>query len=560
MKTYISRSKRQQGNTWLTTIMITGLIGFILAVYLTLVQSQNTATFRSQAWNMAMPVVEAGIEDGLAHINANFEVGLDRDGWTQSGNIYTITRSVGESFYMARITNFVAGSYSNCSPVINSYGYVMLPGAMAPANSSVMAAAGLDSTTIAYLGRGVRVQAIPDFIFGRGMVAKESIDLNGNWIRTDSFDSTDPRFSTNGLYWAPWARDHGDIAVNSSLTNSLNIGNAEIFGTVSTGPGGTIAIGPNGSVGDTAWNSSHDGIQTGHSKSDMNVSFKDAKVPFSGGMTPSGGWLTNIMSTSATNATTVTSIPFPTGILGPITTNYPVNNALYPLGSPGPITTNWNNKHTLIDHYTYPTFSYGMTNVATTFTTNRTYYDCLIREGEGGDYRTDTLVGGVYIGANARMYVTTTLNISDLIIKPGVSFRLYTSAASASLAGNNSVNSDGTADAFSFWGLPATTNISFSGNAGFKGTIYAPNADFVLNGTGNSTTIDFSGASITKSARLNGHFNFHYDEALRRIGPFSGYIIDQWVEMTPADVPRFTVTSSGGGTDIQSTGGTISTH
>jgi hypothetical protein len=82
----------------------------------------------------------------------------------------------------------------------------------------------------------------------------------------------------------------------------------------------------------------------------------------------------------------------------------------------------------------------------------------------------------------------------------------------------------------------------------------------VLNGTGNGTIIDFSGASITKSAKLNGHFNFHYDEALRRIGPFSGYIIDQWIEMTPADVPRFTVTRSGGGTDIQSTGGTTSTQ
>ena len=57
-----------------------------------------------------------------------------------------------------------------------------------------------------------------------------------------------------------------------------------------------------------------------------------------------------------------------------------------------------------------------------------------------------------------------------------------------------------------------------------------------MNGGGNNT-IDFIGASITKTARLNGHFNFHYDEALKNVGPSRGFIVTAWNEMTPNEIP-----------------------
>lgn len=558
MKTRPFQNKRERGNTLLVTIVITALIGFILATYLTLVQSQNTATARSQAWNLAMPIVEAGIEDAMAHINENYEVGLDRDGWEAAGGTsYTLPapRSIGDSFYMATITNFVAGNPTNSAPMIDSYGYVALPGAMGAAHTTVLAAAGGLSSTVAYLGRGVRVQTVRDWVFMRGMVAGY-IDLNGNNIHTDSFDSMDPRYSTNGHYYAAWHKANGDLAVNTSLSNSFNIGNADIWGSVSTGPGGAVTIGPNGVVGDNTWHSGgNTGIQTNHLKDDMNVSFPDAELPknFEGyGVPPSGGWLTNVTSSISTNTAMMTSFVYPSSSSGPITTNL-ATSAAYPAGATGPVITNWNSKITSIVSYTYPTFSYPQTNVVTSYTTNAAYYDCLIRANQGGDYEIGTLNGSVYIGANTRLYVTTTCNITGLIIAPGVSFQLYSSAPTSKISGNTAVNSDGTADSFAFWGLPAVTNVSFSGNSSLTGTIYAPNADFSLNGTGNNTEIDFTGASITKSAKLNGHFNFHYDEALRRVGPFRGYIIDSWAEMNPNLIPRFSVTRSSDGISVQST-------
>ena len=94
-----------------------------------------------------------------------------------------------------------------------------------------------------------------DGLYMKAMVAKNKIDLNGNWVRTDSFDSSDTTgtYNTNGRYDPAKAKDGGDVATNSRLIDSLDVWNADIYGHVSTGPGGTVVIGPNGAVGDKAW-------------------------------------------------------------------------------------------------------------------------------------------------------------------------------------------------------------------------------------------------------------------------------------------------------------------
>ena len=37
-------------------------------------------------------------------------------------------------------------------------------------------------------------------------------------------------------------------------------------------------------------------------------------------------------------------------------------------------------------------------------------------------------------------------------------------------------------------------------------------------------------ASISKTVTMNGKFNFHYDENLRRIGPGKGFVPTRWTE------------------------------
>jgi len=89
-------------------------------------------------------------------------------------------------------------------------------------------------------------------VFAVAITAIGNIDLKGNNISTDGFDSADTNYSIRGLY--PWSdlsktKATGDVWTDGILTNSLSVGNASIKGHVKTGPGvNTIAIGPDGSV------------------------------------------------------------------------------------------------------------------------------------------------------------------------------------------------------------------------------------------------------------------------------------------------------------------------
>lgn len=522
MKSHIVNSKgHEQGNTLLVTVVVTGVIGFVLLAYMSLVNYQNGANMRSQAWNAAMPVVEAGIEEALAHLNSRglTNGSLASDGWTQSGTTYSMTRAIGEGLYVVTIANY---SSSTSAPVIESKGYVTKPVTVASGSGPLLAASVSLASGTAYIGRGVRARTQRQGIFTKGMVAKDSIDLNGNNISTDSFDSLDPLYSTNGLYISTKSRDNGDVAVNASVTNSLNAGNANIKGHVAVGPGGTIAVGAQGSIGSSAWvNGGNSGIEPGHAANDMNVSFDDVVVPFAGGSTPGGG-----------HYATVQTVTYPSATTRIVRTNW-VTTSTLPTGAFPPITTNGNGGNKT---YTYQAYVY----FTPTNSSGGTYYNYVLTDG---NYRLENLSGNILVLGDASLYANSSCNVSGLTIEWSRRLNLYSGAPSVSLSGNTTANSDGTADSFAFWGLPTCTSITFSGNAGFTGTIYAPSADFVMNGGGNNT-IDFIGASITKTARLNGHFNFHYDEALQRIGPSRGFIVTSWNELSPAEVPVLTSTLS----------------
>ncbi len=424
-----------------------------------------------------------------------------------------MTRTLGDSFYSVTITNYVAGTTNR--PIIESKGYAVRPTVLASRQGPFLAAAVVLNNTYEYLGRGVRARTQKLAIFGKGLVAKDSIDMNGNNVATDSFDSMDPHYSTNGLYLSTRTKDGGDVAVNASLTNSLNIGNANIRGHVAVGPGGTIAVGNQGAVGSAAWLAAgNHGIEPGWSGNDMNVSFDDVVVPSFAWFAPTGGYYSVIQS-----------VVYPTGTTRVVRTNWVTTSSL-PAGTPSPITTNGSGANKT---YTYKAFVY-----ITPTNSSGTYYNYVLEDGM--NYHKDGLSGNILVLGNANLSVSSSCNITGLTIEWGKHLDLYSSAPSATLTGNSTANSDGTADSFAFWGTTNCTSITLNGNASFTGTIYAPSADFVMNGGGNNT-VDFIGASITKTARLNGHFNFHYDEALKNIGPSRGFIVASWNEMSPSEIP-----------------------
>lgn len=368
------------------TIIIAGIIGFTLASYLTLVSAQNRSVIRSQCWNATMPLIEAGIEEALAHLNKNGLTNLFKDGWSYEFGLAVKRRTLGEGRYVVTII-------PRSQPIIESAGFVPTPIAFGSSMASIFAQITWPwgSESRSEVQRVVRTTVSGGPVFVKAMVAKGRINFNGNNVQTDSFDSADPNFSIGGRYHPSRRKDNGDVATNSGEANMFNAGNANILGYVATGPGGSINIGPNGVVGSLAWfNAGNRGIEPGHFSDDMNMSFPSVEIPFTGGYTPAGGNVTEtniqyryatVTSTEYPTDPTVTGIVTNYGII--TTTNYPtveppegvitnwvtVSTTDYPSPAPpSPITTNI----IMVSSYRYP----GHRPLVTIdyINTNTTYY------------------------------------------------------------------------------------------------------------------------------------------------------------------------------------------
>ncbi len=430
MKLFKPHARKDSGSILTILLIIMTIMGITLASYLGLVRNQNLSTMRSQAWNLAIPVAEAGIEEAMAHLNHD-PTNRTVDGWTLQGTNYVKERYVGTSKYIVKIAN-------SSPPIIVAEAYVTKP---------------LSSDFI-MPPRTLRIVTTNDALFAKGMVAKGTIDLSGNNIKSDSFDSADPLHSTAGRYDPAKAKAGGDVATNSDVVDSLNVWNADIYGKASTGPGGTVRIGSNGSVGDMAWHTSgKKGIEPGFAADDMNVSFPDPKLPFSGGaFAPSAG-----------------------------------GGYKYLLAGGN--------------------------------------YEMAALDMSGNDE--------MYVAGPSVLVIDGNLKMAgraQITIGPTGSLTVYVVGTSAQVSGNGVANNSGNALNFTYYGMPSNTDISFSGNAGFIGTVYAPYANLTLGG-GGSDTSDFAGALIANTVKLNGHYNFHYDENLGRMGARRGYTIISWNEV-----------------------------
>src|SRR5947207_2840827 len=81
-----------------------------------------------------------------------------------------------------------------------------------------------------------RVEAVvrPVSAFDQAIMSVGVVDLTNQNIVVDSYDSTDPTKSTNGLYDSTKRQENGDIATDGQL---IEAGNAQIYGDVATNAG-----------------------------------------------------------------------------------------------------------------------------------------------------------------------------------------------------------------------------------------------------------------------------------------------------------------------------------
>jgi len=532
------RISKEHGGILLVTLVAVGIMGVTLASYLQYTATQSRSISRSEQWNAAIPVAEAGIEEALAHINdsvigTNFAL----NGWTVISNKFQKSDTINGGRYTVNIT-------TNRFPIITCTGYTIK-----------------GNTTNEYV-RTVRVTTTQYATGMKGLITKGNINMNGG-TSIDSFDSGDPAYNTMGHYDASKNKDGGYVA---SVFG--NVTAEKVYGSAGSGPTGAAT----GTIGDKAWIASNTGVQPGKYANDVNLAFPPVDHPWDPGAggaasLPGGGTvaLTNFQYWSTKMTTLTPPSPMPpsgvtTNIGGMMTVNYPT----YPTGAvAGFVVTNlwfgYQEKKTLpappigsyvgaitvqgstrtfdkVVSYTYPasvTYTYSLSATNSTMTTNTFKYILTDDRYEVSNLRLSGSTEKMLItGTNVTLFIHQDFAMtggSEIIIAPGASFKIVTEG-SVALAGNGIFNYNLDASKFSLYGMPTCTSIAVSGNASFTGVIYAPDADITMNGSG-TTDYDVVGAMIGKTATLNGHFHFHYDEALSRARIQSKFNVASWHEI-----------------------------
>lgn len=265
----IERVERRDasGGVLVVTLVTALILGISLTSYFLLVQHQYRMVARGQAWNHALALAEAGVEDALGHLNRDFGVDAPRgglNGWNGSAAgpaSLAGPRSLGGGTYTATIS-------ADALPVVTAVGRVQVP------NSSQV------------IERSVRVEMTTRPAFVGALVAKGDINFKGNNIEVDSYDSGDPNHSNAlGLYDYAKRKAGGDVA---STEGFIEMGNADVKGKLYTGPlnAGQYSIGANGSVGDLNWNGP--GIQNGWYYNDFNMEVTSVTAPYTTGVRPAG--------------------------------------------------------------------------------------------------------------------------------------------------------------------------------------------------------------------------------------------------------------------------------
>jgi len=247
----------QTGTTLVVTLITAGVLGLVLGSYLSMTSQENLSVKRSQAWNAALPLAEAGIEEGCSHVSAtNIYI---TDGWTFDTNAFSFnkTRVLGDGYYSVNINGWAGGVIS-----ITSTGFEPWAGSN-------------------YISRTVQITArTPTPYFPSGLIAN-TINFGGTF-HADSFDSRTNLYSTNGQYDPKKATDHALIASPSLVGFALG-GTADVAGYV-TSQGGLVTSSGSTSVGDFSWvKSKTKGIQPGHFTNNFAVIFPPVMAPYGAG-------------------------------------------------------------------------------------------------------------------------------------------------------------------------------------------------------------------------------------------------------------------------------------
>ena len=258
--------ENREGGILVTTLLIIALMSMLTAATLYRVSSRYAATYQSVCWQEALSSAEAGADLALLSLNKSLtSPGTAWAAWTPSdattfpktyvpaipnhsgeGNTKVFSKivvdnGVGGGWYRVRSTgvaelpersiNGIEAARADSSGVKNHRSMLRKASFYTDYTAGVL--------HLPQVARTIEVLAAQSAShpYIRALTVKQNIGMSGS-AYTDSFDSTNPAYSTNSQYDATKREQHGDIATNVS-GNLSDLKNTYVYGNASSN-GGTI--------------------------------------------------------------------------------------------------------------------------------------------------------------------------------------------------------------------------------------------------------------------------------------------------------------------------------
>gem|GEM_PF-432504 len=244
------RERRRKGSTLLVTLLLAMIMGSVSVGYLQLTAGDVRISDSAYLQNVLLNLAEAGAEEATWALNNQAW-----DTWVE----YETARFAMET------NGFDAGSGRQGSFIVS----LSFPTTLEPiihVESTVRTPEGREFT------KQLEIELWQRSLFANGMVARDAITMNGNNFHVNSYDSTlAPYDPTN-------PNDQGSVG-SASFELSVDLGNANIFGTVATG-GELPDIGPNGKIyGKDSILEPDENVDWSRVSTDFSADFKEIHAP-----------------------------------------------------------------------------------------------------------------------------------------------------------------------------------------------------------------------------------------------------------------------------------------
>lgn len=125
--------------------------------------------------------------------------------------------------------------------------------------------------------------------FQYALVSRSNVVIKGNAVAVDSFDSSDPLYSIEGIYVPFKRKANGNVATCNKLQTTIAVQYYNIYGSLITGYGTVetnVGMPPDTAIGDINWNATNTGIEPGYWTNDFLMSFPDVPAPVASASLP----------------------------------------------------------------------------------------------------------------------------------------------------------------------------------------------------------------------------------------------------------------------------------